>query len=180
MIFKKIFLKQLFLRNLFNFFYKNNWFFKSIFNFYNFNINNSYKKNNHPLLNFFSFYNSNFDNKFKNVFFLKKIFKFLKKKNIFKLNFNFFDFLILHYFIFKKYFNILSSFFYNSIEINQLKLNYLFVYFNKNLNLKKKFFNLNYYNDWYNYLYFNKKLIKLSKNTNNIFKKDTFKFKSKN
>jgi hypothetical protein len=161
LIFKKSFKKITFFEKfILVLLYKNNWFFKSIKNFSNYNnIVNDFRKKNFPLLNFFYFYNFIFNNKFINLYFLKKIFIFFKKYKFIK-NISFLNFIILQKFFFIKYYNLLNKNFFKSIDYkNLIKLNFLFYYFNKNtLNNKNYKFNLNYYNDWYVYLFntFNK------------------------
>jgi len=150
LIFKKPFSRITFFEKfILVLFYKNNWFFKSISNFSQYNNNiNDLKKKSYPLLNFFSHYDNIFEKKFINIFFLKKIYIFFKKNN-FLLNFNFFEFIILQNFFLKKYFNFLNKYFFKNYDIfNLIKLNYLFFYFNKNnLIIKNYKYNLNYYND---------------------------------
>lgn len=158
LIFKKPFNKITFFEKfMLVLFYKNNWFFKSISNFSHYNSNISeLKKKNFPLLNFFSYYNNLTENKFKNLFFLKKMYIFFLKNKFLK-SYNFIDFIILQNFFFKKYFNLLNNnYFKNFDTFNFLKLNFLFFYFNKNsLNFKNYKYNLNYYNDWYLFLFNN-------------------------
>ena len=158
LIFKKPFSRITFFEKfILVLFYKNNWFFKSISNFSQYNNNiNDLKKKSYPLLNFFSHYDNIFEKKFINIFFLKKIYIFFKKNN-FLLNFNFFEFIILQNFFLKKYFNFLNKYFFKNYDIfNLIKLNYLFFYFNKNnLIIKNYKYNLNYYNDWYLFLFNN-------------------------
>ena len=158
LVFKKPFNKiSFFEKFVLVFFYKDNWFFKSISNFssYSSEIKN-FKKKQFPLLNFFSFYNFLIENKFYNLFFLKKMYIFFKKNN-FISNKTFIEFIILQKFLFKKYFNFLNKNYYYDINVfNLIKLNFLFFYFNKNnLNKKNYKYNLNYYNDWYTYLFNN-------------------------
>lgn len=174
LIFKKPFDRITFLEKfilvLFN---NNNWFFKSISNFsvYVENVNNL-KKTNYPLLNFFSLYSTLNSIKYINIFFLKKVYIFFKKNNFFK-NISFADFIILQAFFLKKYFNFLNINFYKNTNINNfIKLNFLFFYFNKNaLNFKNYKLNLNYYNDWYLYLFNNfNKFEKININSNDLNK----------
>jgi len=158
LIFKKPFNRITFFEKfILAFFYKNNWFFKSISSFSNFsNEIADLKKKHYPLLNFFSYYNNLSEIKITNLFFLKKIYFFFKKNN-FLLKSNFVDFLILQKLFFKKYFNFLNkNFFKNESLLNLIKLNFLFFYFNKkSLSLRNYKLNLNYYNDWYLFLFNN-------------------------
>jgi len=158
LVFKKPFDKiSSFEKFILAFFYKNNWFFKSISNFsyYNDHINDL-KKKKYPLLNFFSLYNNITFFKMNNIFFLKKMYVFFKKNN-FLSNISFVEFIIIQNFFFKKYFSFLNKFYYkDTCVFNLIKLNFLFFYFNKKSSLKKNYkFNLNYYNDWYLFLFNN-------------------------
>ena len=179
LIFKKPFNKITFFEKfILAFFYKNSWFFKSISNFsrYDDEIDNL-KKKNYPLLNFFSLYND-ISNNINNVFFIKKIYIFFKKNN-FILNNTFVDFIIFQKFLSKKYFSFLNKIFYKNIEnFNLLKLNFLFLLFNKNNFSNKNYkFNLNFYSDWYLFLFnnFNKfEKIKFDKTELNKLKKERF------
>ena len=158
LIFKKPFSRVTFFEKfILVFFYNSNWFFKSISNFSNYsNEINNLKKKNYPLLNFFSIYNNLSDYKLNNLLFFKKIFIFFKKNNFFK-KVNFVEFVILQKLFFKKYFNLLDKNFFKNLDIlNLIKLNFLFYYFNKNnFNRKNYKFNLNYYSDWYSFLFNN-------------------------
>jgi len=158
LIFKKPFDKITFFEKfILVFFYKNNWFFKSISNFSDYNDSiNTLKKKNYPLLNFFSIYSNLTFYKSINLSYLKKIYIFFKK-NKFISNLNFIDFVILQNMFCKKYFSFLNnSYFKDSNNLNLIKLNFLFFFFNKkSLSNKIYKFNLNYYNDWYLYLFNN-------------------------
>jgi hypothetical protein len=158
LIFKKSFDRVTFFEKfILVLFYKNNWFFKSISNFSNYSNNiNELKKKSFPLLNFFSYYNNISNNRISNLFFLKKNYIFLLKNNYLNKT-NFVEFIILQKFFFIKYFNFLNKSFFKNINLfNLVKLNYLFFYFNKNnQNFRNYKFNLNYYNDWYLYLFNN-------------------------
>ena len=146
-----------------------------MFNFSNFNSVNNYKKDNHPLLNFFSYYNNCSDNKLKNLIFLKKLFNFLKLNGYSKNCNSFFEFVILQYFLTKKYFDFLVLFYYDTTNSNLTKLNFLFNFFNKNFKNNIKRYNLNYYNDWFAFVFSDKKKIsrsnlEINKNTRKILK----------
>jgi len=185
LIFKKPFSKiTYFEKFILVFFYKNNWFFKSISNFSDYRTSiNDLKKKNFPLLNFFSFYNYLTDNKINDLFVLKRMFVFFKKNKFFN-SYTFVDFILLQNFLYKKYFNLLSGSYFNNLEnINLLKLNFLFIYFNKTPAINKNYkYNLNYYSDWYTFLFNNfNKFDKIKFDNSEVinFKKKKFIYMSK-
>lgn len=158
LIFKKPFKKTTFFEKfILVLFYGDNWFFKSISNFSNYKNNvSNFRKSNFPLINFFYYYNFIVENKFLNLFFLKKMFVFFKKNGFFK-NIDFFNFIILQKFFFLKYYNLINKSFFKFVNYkNLIKLNFLFFYFHKISTKNKNYkFNLNFYNDWYIYLFNN-------------------------
>ena len=160
--FEKLFLSLFFQNNLF-------------YNFYNDLSNKSkifkYRMKSNPIIFFFHFYKNKENYQLSNLNFLYKQYNFFKY-------FNFLNFLIIQKCFFKKYFNLYSSFFYSNYNFyNNIKLMFFFNYiFKKN---QKKFinFNLNVFNDWYNFnfnLDFLRKVNKKKIFNNFFYLKDKF------
>lgn len=158
--FEKIFL---------TFFHRKNLFKDTIGNIYLLDDTSlvNFRKNNFPLIFFFHLYFDRSDYTISNLKFLKKFFFFLKnsktfsktlnflKKSFFNKNYyinNFIVYLILQKILYKRYYNLCSSLYFNNFSENNLvKLNLLFFIFINNTQGLLHVYDLSKYNDWYNY-----------------------------
>ena len=165
------------------FFHRKNLFKDTIANIYLDDSLVNFRKTNFPLIFFFHLYFDKSDYTFSNLKLLKKYYNFFKKSKVFsktlrrfKVLFfsnknyytnNFIIYLIIQKILFKRYFNLCSSVYFNNFNENNLvKLNWLFFVFLKNSKGFLNIYDLSKYDDWYNYN-FNKKINK------NVFKTKT-------
>lgn len=145
----------------------------------------NFRKNNFPLVFFFHLYFDRSDYTFSKLKFLKKYFIFFKKSRLFskslnnfkKLFFinknytsnNFIIYLILQKILFKRYYNLCSSlYFENFSENNLVKLNFVFFIFLNNSKGLLHMYDLSKYDDWYVYNF-----------DRRIINKDVFKIKDR-
>jgi hypothetical protein len=154
--FEKLFLALFYRKNLFN---------KSIANIFSNNNLLKYRQSNHPLIFFFHLYfdRSNYvfsdlksllkyNSYFNNSKFFKKTLNIVKKR-FFKSYTNskvnrFFMFMVIQKFLFKRYYNLCGSIYFNTYSQNNIvKLNWLFYLFLSNSRFLLRVYDLSKYDD---------------------------------
>lgn len=199
-IFRRDFYDLSYFEKLFlSFFYRKNIFNKSISNIYKNNNLLNYRQKNYPLVFFFHLYFDRVNYTFSNLSFIKRQFNFFFNSPVFIKTFknlififfkninvknNFLIFLVIQKLFFKRYYNLCSSIYFNTLNKNNLvKLNWIFFLFLTNSKGLLNIYDLSKYTDWYdfNYKYIDKyksfkikdKYIKSNNNFHN-FKKNKF------
>lgn len=180
-IFKRDFNDLSYFEKLFlSFFYRKNIFNKSISNIFRNNNLMNYRQKNYPLIFFFHLYFERMNYTFNNLNLITKQFNFFFNSPIFvkthnNINFvffknktnsnNFFVYLIIQKLLFKRYYNLCSSIYFDKNNSkNLIKLNWLFYLFLTSSNGFLKIYDLSKYSDWYD---FNFKFIKNFKKVKN-------------
>jgi len=163
------------------FFHRKNLFKDTIANIYADDSLINFRKNNFPLIFFFHLYFDKSNYTFSNLKLLKKYFKFFKKSKVFSKTLNHFKnlffnkksnnynlflmYLIIQKILFKRYYNLCSSIYFDNFNENNLvKLNWVFFIFLNNSKGLLHIYDLSKYDDWYTYNFSNKNINK------NIFK----------
>lgn len=167
-------------------FYKRGWFEKSLAYLYRRKDVEEYRRKHYPLINLFHLYLDKSDYKFEDLKLISSQFNFFYKSSLFhnkikkisqlcftRNNSIFLNFLIIQNIFFKKYFNTFSSFFFKVYHTyNTLTLNFIFQVFLLRSNKKLVIYDLNNWNDWYNFSFNNKsKKLKKYNINDNIYEK---------
>jgi len=170
--FEKVFLALFHRKNLFKDTIANIYLDDSLINF---------RKSNFPLIFFFHLYFDKSDYTLSNLKLMRKYYNFFKNSKVFSKTFkhfknlffskknlqinNFVVYLIIQKILFKRYYNLCSSIYFEKFDENNLvKLNWVFFVFMTNSKGLLRIYDLSKYDDWYTYNFSTKKINK------NVFK----------